>query len=86
MPIVEPARFCVRPWTASSLGVFEVIPTVEGGRLVITGGHNTGGFAQAPAIAAAVLAELTGRRHTMDVLYHPLRMRHTELRPTRRLT
>ena len=68
-------RYCVRPWTASSLGIFESRPTTRGGRLVITGGHNTGGFAQAPAVASAVLAALRGRRHLMHGLYHPERMR-----------
>jgi len=68
-------RYCIRPWTASSLGIFESRPTARGGRLVITGGHNTGGFAQAPAVAAAVLAALRGRRHLMHGLYHPERMR-----------
>ena len=68
-------RYCVRPWTASSLGVFEIHPAGGGGVLVVTGGHNTGGFAQAPAVAAAVLAALRGRRHRMHALYHPDRMR-----------
>lgn len=64
-------KHCVRPWTATGLGLFEILPTTKGGRCVITGGHNTGGFAQAPTIAAAVLAALAGRDHAMHRLYHP---------------
>ena len=66
-------RWCVRPWTAANLGIFETIPTVAGGKLVVTGGHNTGGFSQAPAVAAAVLAALRDRSHPMHSLYDPLR-------------
>lgn len=69
-------RFCVRPWTPTSLGVFEMMQTERDGVLIITGGHNTGGFAQAPIIAEAVLAALRGERHPMHGLYHPERFRH----------
>jgi len=68
-------RVCVRPWTASSLGVFEMVEAQGGGLLVVTGGHNTGGFAQAPAIANAVLAAMRGQPHPMHTLYHPARLR-----------
>lgn len=68
-------RLCVRPWTASNLGLFEIAEARGGGALVITGGHNTGGFAQAPVVAAAVIAALSGRSHPMHVLYHPRRLR-----------
>jgi glycine/D-amino acid oxidase-like deaminating enzyme len=64
-------RYCVRPWTASALGIFETAPTAAGGVLVATGGHNTGGFAQSPAVAAAVVAALRGERHPMHELYLP---------------
>jgi D-amino-acid dehydrogenase len=67
-------RFCVRPWTASNLPIFEMAKTCSGGALVLTGGHNTGGFAQAPAVAAAVHAALKGERHPMHVLYDPRRL------------
>lgn len=67
-------RVCVRPWTASNLGVFETMPTTKGGTAVITGGHNTGGFAQAPSVAQAVLAALDGRPHPMQELYDPDRL------------
>jgi len=64
---------CVRPFTATGLGIFEVMGTLGGGRLVITTGHNTGGFAQAPAVAAAVLATLNGALHSMQEKYDPER-------------
>ncbi|WP_206954930.1 NAD(P)/FAD-dependent oxidoreductase [Trinickia acidisoli] len=64
-------KYCVRPWTSSSLGIFETIPTARAGYCVVTGGHNTGGFAQAPAIGRAVVAALTGQAHPMHTLYRP---------------
>jgi glycine/D-amino acid oxidase-like deaminating enzyme len=67
-------RFCVRPWTASNLGVFETLPARRG-LCVVTGGNNTGGFAQAPVIAEAVVHAVTGKDHPMHSLYHPLRAR-----------
>jgi glycine/D-amino acid oxidase-like deaminating enzyme len=67
-------RVCVRPWTSSCLGVFETLPAADGGVLVVTGGHNTGGFTQSPAVADAVLAALAGRPHPMHTRYHPLRL------------
>jgi glycine/D-amino acid oxidase-like deaminating enzyme len=69
------ARFCVRPWTASNLGLFETLPAANGA-FVVSGGHNTGGFAQAPVVAEAVLDALAGRPHPMHTLYHPRRARH----------
>ena len=66
-------RYCVRPWTASGLGVFASHPTDRGGLLFVTGGHNTGGFTQAPAVAEAVLAALRRWPHPMHTLYHPSR-------------
>ncbi|HEY6738013.1 MAG TPA: FAD-dependent oxidoreductase, partial [Actinopolymorphaceae bacterium] len=62
--------FCVRPWTASNLGLFETVPAGSG-VVVIADGHNTGGFAQAPVIAEAVLAAVQGKHHPMHALYHP---------------
>jgi D-amino-acid dehydrogenase len=53
--------------------VFETAATAAGGVLVTTGGHNTGGFAQAPAVAAAVLAAVRGEPHPMHELYLPER-------------
>lgn len=72
--LAQSRRLCVRPWTASCLGVFERIPAVGGGSLVVTGGHNTGGFAQAPVVADAVLAALRGNAHAMHSRYHPARL------------
>ncbi|BDD54394.1 hypothetical protein MAP00_000014 [Monascus purpureus] len=37
-------KFCIRPFTPTGLGVFETVPTISGGRFIITGGNNTGGF------------------------------------------
>ncbi|MFH9613228.1 NAD(P)/FAD-dependent oxidoreductase [Streptomyces pratensis] len=65
-------RHCVRPWTASNLGVFEASAAANGA-FVVTAGHNTGGFAQAPVIAEAVSHALRGVGHPMHTLYHPLR-------------
>ena len=64
-------KFCIRPFTATGLGVFEQIPTASGGSLVVTGGNNTGGFAQAPAVARAVQRALVGERDPIHVLFHP---------------
>lgn len=69
--ITQTFKYCVRPWTPTSLGVFEQVATRGGGKYVVTGGHNTGGFAQAPAVAQAVLAALDGQEHPMHYLYHP---------------
>lgn len=66
-------RYCIRPWTPTGLGLFESVPTVGGGALIVAAGHNTGGFAQAPAIARAVAATLNGAPHPMQTLYHPRR-------------
>lgn len=68
-------RRCVRPWTASNLGIFECLDIVGGGKLVVTGGHNTGGLAQAPAVATAVLAALRGVVHPMHARYEPWRLK-----------
>lgn len=62
-------RYCVRPWTATSLGLYDVRPTASGGQCIVTGGHNTGGFTQAPEVAAAVVATFNGNSHRMHYLY-----------------
>ncbi|MEM8933120.1 MAG: FAD-dependent oxidoreductase [Acidobacteriota bacterium] len=64
-------RACVRPCTSTGLGLFEILPASAGGRLLIAGGHNTGGFTQAPAVADAVCATLSGEPHPMQWLYRP---------------
>lgn len=66
-------KYCVRPWTATSLGLHHAEATAHERLFVVNGGHNTGGFAQSPAIARAVLASLDGRPHPMHALYHPER-------------
>jgi len=66
-------RTCVRPWTACSLGIFERLPAAGGGSAIVTGGHNTGGFAQAPVVALAVARAIRRRGHAMHALYHPNR-------------
>lgn len=71
----ESRRYCVRPWTASSLAVLELMEHPGGGLVVVTGGHNTGGFAQAPAVAEAVADALAGRSNPMHTRCHPDRLR-----------
>jgi D-amino-acid dehydrogenase len=66
-----PYRYCIRPWTPSGLGLFETVPGAGGGLTIVTGGHNTGGFAQSPSVGQAVVAALAGREHPMHTLYHP---------------
>lgn len=79
----ESIKYCVRPWTASGLGLFETTQTAAGGLLIVTGGHNTGGFAQSPSTAYAVLSALRGEAHAMHRAYHPNRLNsfldHSEL-------
>jgi glycine/D-amino acid oxidase-like deaminating enzyme len=73
--IDDTRKYCVRSWTPTGLGVFETIPTIGGGQLIITGGNNTGGFTQSPYIADAVLSALSGEKHPMHQLFHPNRMK-----------
>lgn len=79
-------RYCVRPWTSTGLGLFEMAPSVDGGKAIITGGHNTGGFALSPSVGQAVLAALSGHHHRMHTLYDPDRFSNfngaIESRPT----
>lgn len=65
-------KYCIRPWTATSLGLFEIQPA-ETGLLVIASGHNTGGFAQSTGVARATIDAFQGRQHPMHTLYHPQR-------------
>lgn len=67
-------RYCIRPWTASGLGIFEIVQAENNGVLIITGGHNTGGFAQSPSVAMAVRSALRGEEHPMHQVYHPRRL------------
>ena len=68
-------KYCVRSWTPTGLGVFEMIPSDTGGKLIITGGNNTGGFTQAPQIAEAVVNALDGLPHRMHACFHPQRVK-----------
>ena len=68
-------KFCVRPFTPTGLGLFEKIPTARDGHLIITGGSNTGGFAQAPAVARAVWRALIGEPDRIHELFNPDRGR-----------
>ena len=66
-------KYCVRPFTATGLGLFERLPTATGGQLIIVGGNNTGGFAQGPAIAQAVWRSIMGEDDPIHALFHPSR-------------
>ncbi len=71
--ILSSRKACVRPFTSTGLGVFDVSGTADGGRMIVASGHNTGGFAQAPAVAQAVTTTLEGGVHPMQALYDPER-------------
>jgi D-amino-acid dehydrogenase len=66
-------KYCIRPFTPTGLGIFEDIPTSNGGHLIITGGNNTGGFAQAPAIARAICRAVVGEHDQIHDVFHPIR-------------
>jgi glycine/D-amino acid oxidase-like deaminating enzyme len=68
----ESRRYCIRPWTASSLGVFEIMQATSG-LVIVASGHNTGGFSQSTSVARATVDALQGRVHPMHILYHPRR-------------
>lgn len=70
--IDETKKYCVRPFTPTGLGVFEVMEASQG-KLIVTGGNNTGGFTQAPYIAEAVLHTLENKQHPMQTLFDPKR-------------
>ncbi|MCB9234721.1 MAG: FAD-binding oxidoreductase [Bacteroidia bacterium] len=69
-------KYCIRPFTPNGLGVFEVLPAQENGLFIITGGHNTGGFAQSPVVARAVVNALAGQSDPMHLRFHPARGNH----------
>ncbi|KAJ5259401.1 hypothetical protein N7478_012382 [Penicillium angulare] len=71
-------KFCIRPFTCTGLGIFEDIPTASGGHLIITGGNNTGGFAQSPAISRAVYRAIVGEHDPIHVLFSPHRSKLIE--------
>ncbi|MGD1878989.1 MAG: NAD(P)/FAD-dependent oxidoreductase [Kiloniellaceae bacterium] len=74
--LAQRTKYCIRPWTPHGLGLFEMLPASGGGAVVLTGGHNTGGFAQSPSVAKAVRLALQGESHPMHRLYHPSRFTH----------
>jgi D-amino-acid dehydrogenase len=65
-------RYCIRPWTPSSLGVFEIRSALNG-IMVVASGHNTGGFAQSTSIAEATVDAMEGTPNAMHTVYHPKR-------------
>jgi D-amino-acid dehydrogenase len=67
-------KYCIRPWTPTSLGVFEV-EQAHSGCLIIASGHNTGGFSQSPSVAKAAIAAMRGEMHLMHRIYHPDRFK-----------
>lgn len=66
-------RFCIRPWTPTGLGVFEV-QAAQDGLAIVTGGHNTGGFAVSPVVARSVAAALAGSVEDIHWHFHPERL------------
>lgn len=77
--IDDTKKYCVRAWTPTGLGVFEVQEALAG-KLIITGGNNTGGFTQSPYIADAVLKTLNNQTHPMQTLFNPSRMTERKYR------
>lgn len=70
---VDSLSFCVRPWTPTGLGVFEM-QAADRGLVVVTGGHNTGGFAVSPVVASAVCSALEGEAVDMHWQFNPPRL------------
>lgn len=66
-------RFCIRPWTPTGLGVFEV-QAAQDGLALVTGGHNTGGFAVSPVVARSVATALAGSVEDIHWSFHPERL------------
>lgn len=67
-------KYCIRSWTPTGLGLFETIPALGGGKLIVTGGNNTGGFTQAPHIAEGILNALQGQSHPIHEYFNPRRI------------
>lgn len=61
-------QYCIRPWAAGCLGIFDIRPT-KSGALVTSGGQNTGGFSQAPAMAKAFIDLLHGQENPIHWKY-----------------
>ncbi|BDD05667.1 FAD-dependent oxidoreductase [Aureibacter tunicatorum] len=71
--LYEGWKYCIRPFTPTGLGIYEVQDTEDGGIVILTGGHNTGGFTQAPLIAKSVLDTLNNESTSMERTFHPIR-------------
>ncbi|MFP3437509.1 NAD(P)/FAD-dependent oxidoreductase [Pantoea ananatis] len=71
---LQGVRYCVRPWTASSLGIYGDVYPDSKNAFILTGGHNTGGFAQSPIIAEAILSSINGQGNILHSIYHPNRL------------
>ncbi|MEY4935945.1 MAG: hypothetical protein RIS64_2304 [Bacteroidota bacterium] len=71
--LAQPQKYCTRPFTTTGLGILERIPNENGGATFITGGHNTGGFTQAPIVAKSLLKIIDGKNALMKNSYHPMK-------------
>ena len=69
---IKNISYCIRPWTYTCLGFFKNIPT-DNGNIIVTGGHNTGGFAQAPVVANAILNEIDNKVNELAYIHNPER-------------
>ena len=71
--LYENWKYCIRPFTPNGLGIFETLSNVGGGHTFITGGHNTGGFTQAPVVGQSIVDFLGNKKTTMEDVFHPSR-------------
>lgn len=71
--IEENLTYCIRPWTASCLGLFSIEKIENGGMIIISTGHNTGGFAQAAVLSNEILRVISGSESDMLLKYNPKR-------------
>ncbi|MEO0041781.1 MAG: hypothetical protein RL329_1229 [Bacteroidota bacterium] len=71
--LAQPQKYCTRPFTTTGLGIFESISNENGGATFLTGGHNTGGFTQAPIVAKTLVEIINGKKALMPNKYHPMR-------------
>lgn len=68
----ERLTYCIRGWTPSCLGVFD-IEEKEKGFMLLIAGHNTGGFAQAPIISENVKKVIMNENSDMVFKYNSQR-------------
>jgi glycine/D-amino acid oxidase-like deaminating enzyme len=69
----EELRVCWRPWTPAGLGTFSVERTHKEGVAIVSGGHNTGGFALSAVVADAIMSTLRGESHPLQRDFLPSR-------------